>query len=210
MNNWTYAGLTLLMLLGYEAFLILLSKTRPERLAREVHADLREDWVNALAQSKGSEILGVQTLRNSLMSSSLVASTSALGLMGTITLSIPGIQSQLLPAGEVSASMASARIVMDLTLLLLLFASLITSVMAARYYNHAGFVVGMPVESPSRKKWQAAGVKYTRRAGILYGIGLRQLLLVAPVIAYILHPGAGPFVALVVIGSLWSFDRYSE
>jgi uncharacterized membrane protein len=166
--------------------------------------------VNALAQSKGSEILGVQTLRNSLMSSSLVASTSALGLMGTITLSIPGIQSQLLPAGEVVVGMASPKIFMDLTLLLLLFASLVTSVMAARYYNHAGFVVGMPVDSPARAKWQAAGVKYTRRAGILYGIGLRQLLLVAPVIAYILHPSAGPLVALIVIGSLWSFDRYSD
>jgi uncharacterized membrane protein len=210
MNNWIYAGLTIAILIAYEAFLIALSKRHPERLAREVHAGLREDWVNALAQSKGSEILGVQTLRNSLMSSSLVASTSALGLMGTITLSIPGIQSQLLPAGEVATGMASPKIFMDLTLLLLLFASLVTSVMAARYFNHAGFVVGMPVDSPARHKWQAAGVKYTRRAGILYGIGLRQLLLVAPVIAYILHPVAGPFVALVVIGSLWSFDRYSD
>jgi hypothetical protein len=46
-----------------------------------------------------------------------------------------------------------------------------------------------------------------RRAGVLYGWGLRQLLLVAPVVAFILHPAAGPVAAVIVLAVLWSLDK---
>ncbi len=53
----------------------------------------------------------------------------------------------------------------------LLFVSLVSSVMAARYYNHAGFIGGMPVESEAGRRWAPAGTAYVRKAGVLYGWG---------------------------------------
>lgn len=44
-------------------------------------------------------------------------------------------------------------------------------------------------------------------AGLLYGFGLRQLILVAPMVAAMLHPFAGPVEALVVAWVLYAFDR---
>lgn len=41
----------------------------------------------------------------------------------------------------------------------------------------------------------SAGTAYVRRAGVLRGWGLRQFVLLAPAIAFILHPVAGPIAA---------------
>jgi hypothetical protein len=73
---------------------------------------------------------------------------------------------------------------MELTLMVLLFASLACSVMAVRYYNHASFICAMSVGSASRQHWSAHGSAYVRRAGMLYTWRLRHLLLVAPVVAF--------------------------
>lgn len=89
----------------------------------------------------------------------------------------------------------------------LLFASLLSSVMAVRYYNHAGFISAMPVDSEPRNRWSDAGKNYVRRAGILYSWGLRYLVLVAPIVAFLVHPAAGPVAALGVVAVLVSFDR---
>jgi hypothetical protein len=82
--------------------------------------------------------------------------------------------------------------------------------MAVRYYNHAGYISAMPVGSAARAQWAEAGLAYVRRAGLLYSAGLRYLMLVAPVLACILHPMAGPLAALAVVLGLWGFDRFSE
>ena len=176
-------------------------------MARTVHANLREDWFEAVSAQKGSEVLAVQTLRNALMSASVTATTGALGLMGTVTLAVPSLNAEFGDAASVLPQL-TPRLAMELVLLALLFASLVSSAMAVRYYNHAGFVGGMPVESDARKRWTAAGTAYVRKAGVLYSWGLRQLVLLAPVVAFILHPVAGPIAALVVCGILFGFDRF--
>lgn len=96
--------------------------------------------------------------------------------MGTVTLAVPSLHSEF---GEAACALLhfTRRLAMELSLLALLFASLVSSVMAVRYYNHAGFVGGMPVESDARKQWTRAGTAYVGKAGVLYSWGLRQLLL---------------------------------
>ncbi|MEI4872613.1 DUF599 family protein, partial [Klebsiella pneumoniae] len=77
--SWLAALLTLAVLLAYETSLAMAQRRRPERMARTVHANLRQDWFEAVSAQKGSEILAVQTLRNAVMSASMTASTAALG-----------------------------------------------------------------------------------------------------------------------------------
>lgn len=209
-TTWTWAAAiaTTAVLLLYEVLLITLQQRRPERLARARHASLREDWFLAVSAQKGSEVLAVQTLRNSLMSATMLASTAALALMGTVTLAAPSLHASFDSAQGLSD--VSPRLMLELLLLALLFASLASTMMAVRFYNHAGFIGGMPVESEARKRWGHAGVRYVRRAGVLYGVGLRQLVLVGPVVAAILLPLAGPVAAVLVTAMLFWFDRYSD
>jgi hypothetical protein len=206
--TWMEVAGTVAVLALYEALLLLLQRRRPQRLARTAHASLREDWFIAVSAQKGSEVLAVQTIRNSLMSATMLASAAALALMGAVTLAAPSLDTGFHTARGISAF--TPRLVLELVLLSLLFASLLSTMMAVRLYNHVGFVVGMPVDSSMRTRWRHAGVRYVRKAGLLYGIGLRQLVLVVPVVAAILSPAIGPFAAVVVAAALFSFDRFSD
>lgn len=201
--QWLAAGATVALLLLYELTIAWAQRRHPARLARSAHAGLREDWFAAVSQHKGSEILAVQTLRNSLMSATMTASTAALGLVGTLTLAAPTLR-------DTNNAPLSVRLVFELVLIALLFASLVASAMAVRYYNHAGFICGMPTDSAARQRWAVQGAAYVRRAGLLYSWGLRQLVLVAPILAALLHPLAGPPAALAVIVVLIGFDRMAS
>ena len=202
---WLATLATIAVLVAYEAALMVAQRRRPERMARSAHATLREDWFSAVSQHKGSEILAVQTLRNSLMSATMTASTAMLGLIGTVTLAAPSLHASFGEAAVLSS--VTPRLVLELLLLALLFASLVCSAMAVRYYNHVGFISGMPVESEARRHWAGAGIAYVREAGVLYSWGLRHLILVAPILACLLHPWAGTIAVVLVVLVLVRFDR---
>lgn len=205
--TWLAAFATVAILVCYEVALAVAQRRTPQRLARTAHASLRQEWFEAVSAQEGSEILAVQTLRNSLMSATMTASTAALALMATVTLAAPSLHSSF---GEVTGvPNFTPRLALELVLLGLLFASLVSSAMAVRYYNHAGFIAAMPIDSEARRRWRGAGSAYVRRAGVLYSWGLRHLILVAPVLASILHPATGPVAALIVVAALFGFDRIS-
>ena len=205
-TTWLPAFLTVAILVVYEGTLLLVQQRSPARLARLAHADLREQWLAALSDYPGSEVLAVQTLRNSLMAATMTASTAALGLMGAVTLAAPSLNSTF---GDASSAHFTARLALELVLMTLLFSSLVCSAMAARYYNHAGFICSMPVHSQARQRWAPMGSVYLRRAGLLYSWGLRNLLMVAPILAFIVYPWAGPAAAVIAVAALVVFDSFS-
>jgi uncharacterized membrane protein len=205
---WLATLATIAVLVAYEVLLNVAQRWRPNRMARSTHATLREEWFTAVSKQKGSEILAVQTLRNSLMSATMTASTAMLGLIGTATLAVPSLKTSLGEAATLPS--LSPRLLLELLLLASLFASLVCSAMAVRYYNHVGFISGMPVESEARTRWTDAGIAYVRRAGVLYSWGLRHLILVAPILACLLHPFAGPLSAVLVVVVLSRFDRAAD
>lgn len=202
--QWLAAAVTVAALAAYELWLAVGRRQAHQGVARAAHAALREQWFEAISAQPGSEILAVQTLRNSLMSASMTASAAVLGLMGTISLAAPSLQAGLASGG---VPRFTPRLALELVLLALLFASLVASVLAVRFYNHASFIGGMPVESPARKRWSPAGRRYVARAGLLYSWSLRNLILVVPAVAFILHPWAGPAAALLTVFVLHGFDR---
>lgn len=206
--TWLAALATVLILLGYELLQWLAERQHPATLARSAHANLREEWFAAISTHPGSEILAIQTLRNSLMSATMTASTAALGLMGAATLAAPSLNASF-AATSAPSEHFSARLALELTLMTLLFVSLVCSAMAVRYYNHVGFIVGMPAGAKEGQQWRATGAIYLRRAGLLYSWGLRHLLMVAPILASIVYPLAGPVAALLVVMALYGFDRFT-
>ncbi len=202
---WLPALATIGLLLAYETWTAVSRRTQPRVLARSAHASLREEWFAAVSRQGGSEVLAVQTLRNSLMSASMTASAAVLGLMGSITLAAPSLRAGFAVAGHLPQF--TPRLVMELALLALLFASLASSAMAVRYYTHASFIGGMPVGSAARERWTPAGCAYVRKAGLLYSFSLRNLILIVPVVAFVVHPYAGPVAALLTLYALHLFDR---
>jgi hypothetical protein len=203
-SPWPSLGLAVLIVLGYELRLVVVERRRPAATARSAHALLRCEWVVALSRQPGCELLAVQTLRNALMSATISASTAAIALVGTL-----GLRSPALARGvsQLGSEALSARMVLEILLLATLFSSHVCCALAMRYFNHAGFVMSLPVGSEARLAHEAMAVEYVRRAGFLYSWGLRAFLFVAPLVAGIVHIGAMPVAALLLLFVLSAFDR---
>lgn len=199
---WLCIAGSILLVLGYEALHAAIGYRHPDATAPTAHAVLRADWVEALSVHEGSEIVAIQTLRNSLMSATITASTAALALMGTLTLTVSANNGLSL----FGTQQLTPPLLLVLLLLLALFASYICSAMAVRYFNHAGFVLSLPVGSEARRRHHAVGQLYIRRAGLLYGWGLRCFLFVAPIVAGLINIRAMPAAAVALLFVLHVFD----
>ena len=98
-------------------------------------------------------------------------------------------------------------LVIKLILLGGLFASYVCSATAMRYFSHAGFVMSLPAASPERKARLPTAIDYVRRAGSLYGWGLRAFFLVAPRIAGLIHAFAMPLASMALLLMLRGLDQ---
>jgi hypothetical protein len=206
--NWAALGLSLLILGTYEAWLRGRTGRAPHMMARSAHALLRQQWVNALSSHAGSEVLAVQALRNSLMSSTITASTAAIMLMGGMSLALSNSQflAHLLD-GEGGGHGGRVRLVVMTLMLATLFATYVCSAMSMRYFNHAGFVMSMPVGSAERQQYQPMCLLYVTRGGLLYGWGLRCFLFTAPLLTGLFMPLLMPLASALLVWLLRAFDQ---
>ena len=186
---------------GFELWAWWRSRTRPN--ARLSNVRLRALWVAELSTRPGFEIVAVQTLRNSLMSATISASTAALALMGSISLS-SGQWGGSTPLWQLPPE---PRKVLEMLLVVTLFASYLSSAMAMRLYNHAGFVMSIPADSPARSRLGPVALDHVQRAGLRYSWGLRLFLWVAPLVVGIANPFLMPVMTLGLIVVLHFFDR---
>jgi uncharacterized membrane protein len=205
-TDWIALISSILLLVGYEAWLHRHSHAHPPRISRSAHMLLRQQWVQALSSQPGSEILAVQALRNSLMSSTITASTAAIMLMGCMTLAASSGNALMQPLlrGVLDGGI---RLPVMLLMVVTLFATYVCSAMSMRYFNHAGYVMSLPVGSDMRRHYEPMCLEYVRRGGVLYGWGLRCFLFMAPLIAGLMMPMLMPVTALMLMAILRAFDQ---
>jgi hypothetical protein len=115
--------------------------------------DLRRQWVARVMAGPGMEILAVQTLRNSIMAATVMASTSALGAMGLISLGRLGGPGVLLP-------------------LALLAACVVEFSQSVRLYHRCSYLVALTHPSPGGGAGaQSDATRQLLRASRLYRAG---------------------------------------
>ena len=113
--GWACLLLSLAMIGLYEAWTLRPQHTHPERTARSAHAQMRAVWAAELADKPGFEVVAVQTLRHSLMSATITASTAVRALMGSISSLADAAMSQVqgvLPA-QVDGLLVTGAIALD-------------------------------------------------------------------------------------------------
>jgi hypothetical protein len=204
---WSLFAVSVLIFAVYEVYVWRLGNTHPDRMARYAHARMRVAWVASVNHQPGFEIVAVQALRNSLMSATIVASTAALALMGSVTLAGHALTSDIANFHEEGLTL---RTVLEGLLMFALFASYVCSSNAMRYFNHACFVMAMPVGSEQRAVWTPLATEYVERAGILYSWGLRTFLMVAPLVAGIVNAFWMPVMTIVLVFVQSWFDRPAQ
>ncbi len=179
--------------------------------ARSAHAAIRSDWVRSVMRRPGSEILVVQTLRNSVMAASFMATTAMLALSGTLTLAGIGTPGNTLwtsvHAGGPESQIFAAK-------LLLLAGSFLVSflftAMAVRFFNHAAYVITGLVGTEEAERKQALAIAYLNRAGNYYSFGLRAFFACIPFLADLFSTGLLLPATLILILILYWFDRVPQ
>ena len=205
--HWLALALGAVILLAYELRVLRIGQHSPQRVARDAHARMRGEWVRTLADQPGFEIVAVQTLRNSLMSATITASTAALCLMGAVSLAGSRLAAGL--AGLEARELSPAQL-LELLMMAALFASFVCSSLSMRYYNHVGYAMSLPAGSPERQAATPLAVTYVERAGYLYGWGLRSFMGVAPLVAGIVNPLLLPLASVGLVWVLWQFDHPAD
>jgi uncharacterized membrane protein len=205
--EWLSLCLGVLLVALYEIRIRRQEAASPETISRSAHALLRQDWVRATMAVNNSEILAVQTLRNSMMSASITASTSALAMMGLITMTGSLFGSKVLHVEISEIMFPSVKEAILLIMIIVLFFSFVCSTVAVRFYNHVGYMMAMPFNHPLRLSWVEPACAYVAKAGQLYSMSLRTLFSLAPLLLGLVNPMTLLPSALVLIFALRWFDH---
>lgn len=198
-----------LMLIAYHAFLRYKLKRDPAYTIHGVNALVRSAWVENIMNSGNRDIMAVQTLRNAIMGPTFLASTAALLIVGTLTLTgqgdkLSGTWHVLNVFGAKGQELWQAKI---LLLLLDFMVSFFSFTMAIRLFIHVGFMINVPL-SLDHKPISARHVAiYLNRAGSYHSIGMRAYYFAVPLVFWLFGPHLMLLATMVLVVILFVIDR---
>jgi uncharacterized membrane protein len=165
----------------------------------------RERWVMMIMNSGKLEILAIQTLRNSVMTASFMATTATLLLIGVLNLSEKIGQWSALLHPLLSVCQTSNELwQVKLGVLLLSFViAFYYFAMAIRFFNHVGYMINLPTDEDLCQQTCA----YLNKAGSYYTFGIRTFFFSLPIIFWFLGPCFLILATLSLIAGLSVLDR---
>jgi uncharacterized membrane protein len=196
------------LLAAYQYFLEQRQKRDALFTVHAVNIMARNAWVEMVMSGDKPDVLAVQTLRNSVMASSFMASTAILLLVGTLTLS--GSSSEqaastlhALNPGETGHSITAWKLIL---LLGDFFIAFFCFSMAVRFYNHVGYMISIPVKRGSAVS-PGLVAAYLNRAGLFYLLGLRSFFYSVPLVFWMFGPHFMVVATVLLIAALYPLDR---
>ena len=198
-----------LLILIYYLYLGRRTRREPDSSVHAFNASIRERWVKMVISKDNKDILAIQTLRNSVMSASFMASTSILLIMGALNIGDKVGQWALKwhPYGLVNNYSAELWQI-KLGLLLLDFSiAFYCFSMAIRFFNHVGYMINLPDDVPADEGLSQQTCVYLNRAGLFYSFGTRTFFFSLPIILWFFGPYFLLLATLVLIGGLAMLDK---
>jgi uncharacterized membrane protein len=200
------ASMTLLS--AYQIYLKRRQQKDPLYTVHAVNIVARNAWVDMVMSGDKPDVLAIQTLRNSVMASSFMASTAILLLVGTLSLSgsaenTAGIL-HALNAGATGATITAVKLVF---LLSDFFIAFFCFSMAVRFYNHVGYMISIPQGRAVNAASPGLVAAYLNRAGFFYLVGLRSFFYSVPLVFWMFGPHFMVGATIALIAALFPLDR---
>ena len=201
--------LSVLILVTYNLFINYKTKKNPEYTVQAVNVIARTAWVESIMNDSGKEVLAVQTLRNSTMAATFLASTAVLLIIGVLTLSSQGdkMESTWHALNIVGAKHADLWLTKLLLILLDLFVAFFSFTMAIRVFNHVGYLINVPLNRNFKMICPAHVAVHLNRAGRFYSIGMRAYYTVVPLVFWLFGPHFMLLSTVVLVIVLYQLDR---
>ncbi len=199
---------TLLLLAVYHIYLFRKVKKNPAYTVQAVNAMARTLWVENIMR-EGKDILAVQTLRNSTMAATFLASTAVLLIIGVLTLTGRGDEiSQSWKSLNMFGALNMELFLTKLLVMLLdLFAAFFAFSMSIRLYNHVGFMINVPLKLNHKVIDPHHVATHLNRAGKYYSIGMRTYYFLVPMIFWLFGPHLMVASTAALVFVLYHIDR---
>lgn len=142
-----YPAATFVVLTSYHLFWLYQVRRAPFRTYLGLTRHLRHMWVESIMKEK-RDILSVQTLRNSIMASSFLASTAMLIGLGLTSFLLKPEHLTEIPF-DVTMIFSHMRALFLVKIMLLsvhFFFAFFSFTLAIRYFNQMNFMINVPVE----------------------------------------------------------------
>jgi uncharacterized membrane protein len=196
---------------GYQLYLHLRLHRDPSYTIQAVNNAAREAWVHNIMGSadKGRDILAVQTLRNSTMTATFLASTAILLIMGVLNLIQKSDLDSLLGSLSTEPVEGTLGEIKLLALLVDFFWAFFCFSQSLRMYNHVGYLINAGVTGRFSTTPAYVG-RLLNRSGRYYSLGMRSYYVSVPLVFWLF----GPFYLLMssigLVMVLYHIDRSPE
>ncbi|MCO5549942.1 hypothetical protein L7F22_003419 [Adiantum nelumboides] len=195
----------LLILLLYHAQLAYRIVKHPTSTVIGVNDLNRRAWVRTMmADSMKNGVLSVQTLRNNIMASTLLA-TAAITLCSLIAVLVTNKKNAVADSGLVLGDQSDLVSSLKLLAVLICFlAAFLCNVQAVRYYGHASFLVSIPMGEGAPGLTPEYVNRTITRGAHFWSVGLRAFYVSFPLFVWLFGP-IPMFVCSVVMATLLHF-----
>ncbi|MHB1678408.1 MAG: DUF599 domain-containing protein [Sulfuriferula sp.] len=196
------------MLVIYHVYLAYKIKKQPAYSIQAVNRIARTAWVETVMKEQ-RDMLAVQTLRNSTMAATFLASTSVLLIMGVLTLSGQGANLKNTWHTLNLAEFTNSQIWSSKLLLLLsdLFVAFFCFSMAIRIFNHVGFMINVPLNLKHNMISPLHVALHLNRAGKFYSVGMRAYYFSVPMVFWLFGADLMIISTILLVLVLYFLDR---
>jgi uncharacterized membrane protein len=181
-NDVIALAVTIALISGYHVYLRRLSRRNASAVLSSVATEARTAWVHMVMAGGDHGILAIQTLRNSTMAATFLASTAVLLMVGILTLS--GQATTLKDAWHflnvAGAASPELWLVKLLGILLILFFAFWNFSNAIRIFNHVGYMLPLSAGSSDAKFPPHQVARELNRAGRFFSLGVRSYYYLIP------------------------------
>ncbi|KAL4594591.1 hypothetical protein ACB092_12G029900 [Castanea dentata] len=201
----------LVVMLSYHMWLLYRIVKHPNKTVIGINTFNRRFWVQAMMEDVSKNgVLAVQTLRNNIMASTLLASTAIMlsSLIAVLMTSRSWDKSALLVFGDMSELGFSIKFFSILVCFLVAF---LFNVQSIRYYSHASILINVPFKKMSLDHhYQHLTSEYVAKAvnrgSYFWSLGLRAFYFSFPLFLWIFGPIPMFLSCFVLVFMLYFLD----
>jgi len=201
------ALVSVILLVGYELFLRHKLKSNPLYSIQAVNSKARAAWVRGVMEERGKDVLAIQTLRNSIMGPTFLASTAVLLILGVLSLSG---QSEKLNEVWGTFNMFEQGHQLWLAKLLLLaldyFVAFFCFSSAVRLFIHVGYMINVPASHHQAISPRTVAA-FLNRAGFYHMLGMRAYYYSVPLVFWLFGPHFLLAATVLLVAVMFHLDR---
>jgi uncharacterized membrane protein len=200
---------SVVLVIAYHVFLRRKVRKNPTYTVQAINTIARTAWVETVMNDGKKDILAVQTLRNSTMAATFLASTSVLLIIGVLTLSEQGgnFENTWHVLNTVGAKHPELWMTKLIFLLLDLFVAFFSFAMSIRVFNHVGYMINVPLGLNHKMITPAHVAIHLNRAGAYYSIGMRAYYFLVPLVFWLFGPYFMLVSTIALLLVLYRIDR---